>query len=92
MLFCAPLGSGDAPAPPPPPAAMMMSMMQTVATSGGTGPSSTNPKRHAPRCDCGCVPPIPSLFEMAELRKQARLKKKLEQEEKERQQQQQQQQ
>ena len=27
-----------------------------------------------PMCDCGCVPKVPSLFEMAELRKQARLK------------------
>lgn len=27
-------------------------------------------------CGCGCVPKIPSLFEMAELRKQARLKQK----------------
>ena len=26
-----------------------------------------------PMCDCGCVPKVPSLFEMAELRKQARL-------------------
>ena len=26
------------------------------------------------RCGCGCIPPIPSLFEMAELRKQAKLK------------------
>ena len=29
---------------------------------------------HGQRCDCGCVPAVPSLFEMAELRKQARLK------------------
>jgi uncharacterized protein with PIN domain len=29
---------------------------------------------HGQRCGCGCVPNIPSLFEMAELRKQARLK------------------
>ena len=26
-------------------------------------------------CDCGCVPAIPSLFQMAELRKQAKLAK-----------------
>lgn len=32
------------------------------------------PIAHTPRCDCGCVPPILSMFEMAELRKQARLK------------------
>ena len=28
-----------------------------------------------PQCGCGCVPKIKSLFEMADLRKQARLKK-----------------
>lgn len=33
-------------------------------------------KQHEPRCDCGCVPAIPSLFEMAERRKQARERKK----------------
>ncbi|CAK0818961.1 unnamed protein product [Prorocentrum cordatum] len=27
---------------------------------------------HKPRCECGCVPSVPSLFEMAELRKEAR--------------------
>lgn len=27
------------------------------------------PEVHSTRCDCGCVPPIPSLFEMAALRK-----------------------
>jgi uncharacterized protein with PIN domain len=35
---------------------------------------------HLDRCACGCVPPIKSLFEMAELRKQYRLKKKQEEE------------
>jgi hypothetical protein len=30
---------------------------------------------HGQRCACGCVPAIPGLFEMAELRRQARLKK-----------------
>ena len=38
-------------------------------------PSSSTSKAHAPKCACGCVPAILSLFEMAELRKQARLKK-----------------
>jgi uncharacterized protein with PIN domain/mRNA deadenylase 3'-5' endonuclease subunit Ccr4 len=33
------------------------------------------PRRHKKRCDCGCVPSILSMFEMAELRKQARLAK-----------------
>lgn len=31
---------------------------------------------HGKRCGCGCIPPIPSLFEMAELRRQYRLKLK----------------
>lgn len=29
-------------------------------------------KPHPPRCECGCIPKIPSLFEMAELRRQYR--------------------
>jgi hypothetical protein len=33
---------------------------------------------HPSRCACGCIPNILSLFEMAELRKQARLKKEQE--------------
>jgi hypothetical protein len=33
---------------------------------------------HKPRCDCGCVPNILSMFEMAALRKQARLQKSIE--------------
>lgn len=36
-------------------------------------PQSAN--LHRRKCDCGCVPQIKSLFEMAELRKQARLAK-----------------
>ena len=32
------------------------------------------PTAHPPRCACGCVPNILSMFEMAELRKQAKLK------------------
>ena len=38
-------------------------------------PTINTPKVHTPRCACGCVPNILSLFEMAELRKQAKLKK-----------------
>eukprot|EP00980_Cylindrotheca_fusiformis_P027796 scaffold22560_cov135-Cylindrotheca_fusiformis.AAC.7 len=34
------------------------------------------PIMHGQRCGCGCVPAIPSLFEMAELRRQAREKAK----------------
>ena len=29
-------------------------------------------KPHPPKCECGCIPKIPSLFEMAELRRQHR--------------------
>ena len=32
----------------------------------------TEEKPHPPRCECGCIPKIPSLFEMAELRRQYR--------------------
>jgi hypothetical protein len=32
------------------------------------------PIAHPPRCACGCVPNVKSMFEMAEIRKQARLK------------------
>ena len=38
------------------------------------------PVAHPSRCGCGCVPNILSLFEMAELRKQARLRAKEEKE------------
>jgi mRNA deadenylase 3'-5' endonuclease subunit Ccr4/uncharacterized protein with PIN domain len=34
------------------------------------------PAAHSRRCDCGCVPAIPSLFEMAEMRRKAREEKK----------------
>lgn len=45
-------------------------------------PPPALPIAHNPRCGCGCVPNILSLFEMAELRKQARLRTKQVQEEK----------
>ena len=35
---------------------------------------AANHKPGFPMCDCGCVPKVPSLFEMADLRKQAKLK------------------
>lgn len=62
-MFCAPLGTGAANPPPPPP----------------PPPVVMNNKQHAPKCGCGCVPNIMSLFEMAELRKQARLKRQQQQ-------------
>jgi hypothetical protein len=36
----------------------------------------SQPAAHSKRCDCGCVPAIPSLFEMAQLRRKAREEKK----------------
>jgi mRNA deadenylase 3'-5' endonuclease subunit Ccr4/uncharacterized protein with PIN domain len=39
--------------------------------------NQTSGTDHGQRCGCGCVPAIPSLFEMAELRKQARLKQQV---------------
>mmetsp|Transcript_16599 Transcript_16599/g.34247 ORF Transcript_16599/g.34247 Transcript_16599/m.34247 type:complete len:178 (-) Transcript_16599:1423-1956(-) len=65
-LFCMPLGGA---APPPP----------------ITNPQANEPQfpsqQHGQRCDCGCVPAVPSLFEMAEqrkLRKQRREQKQRE--------------
>jgi uncharacterized protein with PIN domain/mRNA deadenylase 3'-5' endonuclease subunit Ccr4 len=86
MMFCAPVAAtaGDAnvgqqlngnisnipvdppaEAPPPPP----------PLSTAVVAPLAVN---HGQRCDCGCVPPIRSMFEMAELRKQYRKKKGLE--------------
>lgn len=48
--------------------------LEFCAPIGGAPPQYLFPKRHGERCACGCVPDIPSLFEMAELRKQAKLK------------------
>jgi hypothetical protein len=36
----------------------------------------TTEQRHGKKCDCGCVPNVMSLFEMAEMRKRARAAKK----------------
>lgn len=55
-----------------------------VPTGNGMSPPPPPPvptlptNEHRPKCDCGCVPQIKSLFEMAELRKQARRKKAME--------------
>jgi hypothetical protein len=38
-------------------------------------PPPPPPVAHGQRCPCGCVPAVMSLFEMAELRKQAKLKR-----------------
>jgi hypothetical protein len=76
-MFCAPIAaSGQAngtsdniantsvPPLPPPPSAEI--------------PPPILPRSHGSRCDCGCIPPILSMFEMAELRKQYRKQKELE--------------
>jgi hypothetical protein len=67
MLWCGAIADEDntiatgiAPPPPPPPSSLVQ---------------LPNPTGHPDRCRCGCIPNILSLFEMAELRKQARLKK-----------------
>jgi hypothetical protein len=41
-------------------------------------PTASVSSVHKPRCDCGCVPNILSMFEMAALRKQAKLQKAIE--------------
>ena len=66
-LICASTTGGSAPPPPP-----------VVIKSKATASSATLPTVHAPKCACGCVPNILSLFEMAELRKQAKLKREAE--------------
>lgn len=53
--------------------------LQFCAPTGGAGISNSIPlpplrQVHGQRCGCGCVPAMPSLFEMAERRKQAKLK------------------
>jgi len=47
----------------------------TAASVPGAGwaTPAANHQPGFPMCDCGCVPKVPSLFEMAELRKQAKL-------------------
>jgi uncharacterized protein with PIN domain len=55
------------------------SMQYCVPIGHGNGvppPSLVKPSLHESRCGCGCVPQIPSLFEMAEMRKQAKLEKR----------------
>jgi len=45
-------------------------------TNGNTNSETIKPTPHDPKCACGCVPQILSLFEMAELRKKLREEKK----------------
>jgi hypothetical protein len=61
--------STDESAPPPP----VDGVIEFCAPVNGGGPVPLPPAHHS-QCACGCVPKILSLFEMAELRKQAKLK------------------
>ena len=58
------------------PVAMQEEKAAAAASIPGVGWAipAANHQPGFPMCDCGCVPKVPSLFEMAELRKQARLK------------------
>lgn len=75
MLYCAPTTStlsvssstGQSTAPHE----LVQRMMQPH-------PQQRAPQHHPRRCDCGCVPAVLSLFEMAELRKKARLQREAE--------------
>ena len=40
-----------------------------MAASGGAPSTAEPPAKHAPTCDCGCVPDVISLFEQARIRK-----------------------
>ena len=62
-LWCMPIESEEKDSTP----------AQVISAPAPSVPTTTN--SHGQRCACGCVPNIPSLFEMAELRRQARLKK-----------------
>lgn len=66
-----PSGTANSPAPPE-----EVSLFCGAANGNGSipPPPASLPTAHPPRCACGCVPNIKSMFEMAELRKQARLK------------------
>jgi hypothetical protein len=47
---------------------------QSKAKTKFVNPATLLP--HGKRCGCGCIPPVPSLFEMAELRRQYKLRLK----------------
>lgn len=65
-MFCAPTATGAMPSAIPP---------QLMQLATGSAPAQGQAGDHPQRCDCGCVPNILSLFEMAELRKKARQKR-----------------
>jgi hypothetical protein len=72
MLFCAPTGGSaatQATTNPTPAASANIAPAPTIAM-----PTDTPNVQHGQRCACGCVPNVLSMFEMAELRKKARLK------------------
>ena len=72
--------NGDGLGSPPPilPSPPMGLFLPQASPVKGEVPTD-NPTSHGQRCDCGCVPPVLSLFEMAELRRKAREAKKLQQ-------------
>jgi hypothetical protein len=67
-MFCAPTGA--------PPSAIPPQLMQLATGAAAPQQGAEHPKK----CDCGCVPNILSLFEMAELRKKARERREAEKE------------
>ena len=76
MMYCAPTMA------PPPPSITQLSKITKVAAPLTQEQLQSIPKKHDIVCKCGCIPAIPSMFQMAELRKQAREKAKREQESK----------
>ena len=61
------------------PDAIKASEANGVDSKNATNNNNSNlPPKHDPKCACGCVPNILSLFEMAELRKKMREQKKAE--------------
>jgi len=78
MMYCA---AEIAPPPPiiPSYAAQKNTITRLSKTTKVAAPLTEEQKRSIPKnhgilCKCGCIPAIPSMFQMAELRKQAREK------------------
>jgi uncharacterized protein with PIN domain len=68
QLFCLPTTAAEASEE------QLFCLPTNTVVSTVVSPSQLSPGFHDRRCGCGCVPPILSLFEMAELRRQAKLK------------------
>jgi hypothetical protein len=52
----------------------LIESQQPKSNTKSVNPATLLP--HGKRCGCGCIPPVPSLFEMAELRRQYKLRLK----------------